>query len=153
MSAEQMRELILDLYSARKECKEYFEFYLDPNIEKLTETYMAKIQKEIYRTKRGYMVARFSHLRNFIKEYESYGPGADNVLKLMIDTFKLAVVIERHYYAKPAFVNGTIKLGQDILKYGDKHLLFDTAIKSVTEQLPVATLAVRNPLKEYIAQM
>ena len=37
MEAPQLREMILEAYSARKEIKEYFEFFLNPDIEHLLD--------------------------------------------------------------------------------------------------------------------
>ena len=39
MSASQLRHLILETYEARKEFKEYFEFFLNPDAGKLREKY------------------------------------------------------------------------------------------------------------------
>lgn len=152
MDADQMRELILDLYAARPEAKAYFDFFLDPDVDKLTDRAKAAVNKELGRIKRGMLSARFSVIRKALKDYESFGPGADHVLRLMLDTLARAVAAERLYYAKPAFVNGTARLALDTLKYGDKHLLFDQAVEGVRQQLPLATFILRGPLKEALAQ-
>ena len=52
MDRGQLVDIILDLYSNRPEAKEYFEFFLNPDIEKLREKVITKAQKEIMRTKR-----------------------------------------------------------------------------------------------------
>ncbi len=49
MNAEQIAELVLDLYSARPEAKEYLEFYISPNIDKKLEKAKAAIDKELLR--------------------------------------------------------------------------------------------------------
>lgn len=45
MSAENLREVILELYDARPEAKEYLEYWVDPDIEKEMEKYQKKIHK------------------------------------------------------------------------------------------------------------
>ena len=153
MSEDQLRELVLDLYGARKDIKEYLDFFIDPDVPALTEKYVKLIAKEINRVKRGYLAARWLHIRRYLKEYESFGPGADKVMELMIAVLNSAVNLERRYYVKPTFINGTVKLASDLLKYGDRHLLFDTAVKAVTDAAASASFALRNPLKDLLNEM
>ena len=37
LERHQLEQMVLDAYAARKETKEYFEFFLNPDVEKLTE--------------------------------------------------------------------------------------------------------------------
>lgn len=153
MSEDQLRELVLDLYSARKDIKEYLDFFLDPDVPKLTEKFSKPILKEMSRVKRGYLATRWLHIRRYLRDYESFGPGADKVLELMMTVLHTAVVYERRYYVKPTFINGTVKLASDLLKYGDRHLLFDTAVKAVTDATAEASFALRNPLKDLLNEI
>ena len=133
LDAPQLRELILEVYEARKEAREYFEFFLAPDADKLYQRYVTLIDKELLRSKRGMLSARFTRVRAFIKDFASFGPGADYVLRLMQHTLSVAVVAERAYHTKPPFENGILRLAADTLTYADRHLLFDSALKSVTE--------------------
>ena len=153
MDAEQMRELVLDLYTARKDFKDYFEFFIDPDVEKLTEKYTLAIDKELHRQRRGYLATRFSTIRKTVKEYESYGIGADHVLRLMCHVLKTAVDNERCFYVKPAFMNGIEKTAADILKYGNKHLLFDAALAAVHEAATKASYVVRHRLHDMLEEL
>lgn len=45
MSQEELVEVICEIYDARKEAKEYFEYWLDPQPEKLVETVKKKLLK------------------------------------------------------------------------------------------------------------
>ena len=50
MTAGQIAELVLDLYAARPEAKEYLDFYVQPDIDKRLERAKSNIKKEINRT-------------------------------------------------------------------------------------------------------
>ncbi|MDO5394509.1 MAG: DUF6155 family protein [Bacteroidales bacterium] len=151
LSDTQLRELILDVYTARKEARDYFEFFLDPDVEKLTDKTWRLIEKEMGRSKRGYLACRFSHIMKMLKDYESFGPGADNVLSLMIRTFTLALFYEKTYLCKPAFQNGTARLYSRIMDFAEKHLLFDTTLSRTSESISQnASRIMRNRLKEIL---
>lgn len=95
LDREQLTEMILDAYSARKEIKEYFNFYLNPDPEKLSGKYFDVISKELKRTKRGgYSKARISFIRKQLKEFASFQPGADHEAHLMMKTIRLAMAVE-----------------------------------------------------------
>ena len=124
MDADQLRELILDVYSARKEAKEYFEFFLDPDVDKLRDKLWTVIEKELNRTKRRQLAARFSHITAQLKYFESMGIDAERVLGFMLRTLTLAVFLECRFYAAPSYVNGIVRLFGQTVKYADAHLLF-----------------------------
>ena len=39
LERHQLEQMILDAYAARKEIKEYFDFFLNPDVDKLIEKY------------------------------------------------------------------------------------------------------------------
>ena len=45
MSAEQISEMVLDLYAARSEAREYLDFFVSPDIEKKLEKSRSSIKK------------------------------------------------------------------------------------------------------------
>lgn len=151
MDADQLRELILDVYSAKKEAKEYFEFFLNPDVKKLTDKVALAIYKEINRSKHGTLVARFSVILNMIKEYESFGVDAEQVLRMMLTTLSLAVELERIYYSRPTFANGTVKLMFKTLEFADRHGYFDKAIVHVDNAIQVASSNLSLQMREVLA--
>ncbi len=93
LTAPQLVEVILDAYESRPEIKEYFEYYLNPDVVKLTDKYMRVIVKEFNRSKRHYSKARVSVVNKTLKQYRSFAPGADNEVKFILailDTMALA---------------------------------------------------------------
>ena len=47
MDKEQLIELILEVYAARKDAKEYFEFFLNPDVGKLLDKYELAVSKNL----------------------------------------------------------------------------------------------------------
>ena len=52
MTKENIIEMVLELYSARKEAKEYLEFYASPDEKGKLEEYKSIIREEFYPKKR-----------------------------------------------------------------------------------------------------
>lgn len=92
LTRDQVVEVVLDLYDARKEAKEYLEFYLSPDSEGLMEKSRLKI--------RGYFTARtgrplrrpkFGRCAKVIADYASLSPDSRCVAELMIYYTELGV--------------------------------------------------------------
>ena len=135
LDREQLVQLILDLYSARKEAKAYFDFFVDPDITKLTEKFRTEIDKEMMRGRYRKSTARISKVRTFIRDYSSYGIGAEAVIELMIYALKVGLHVERIKYVSKTFISGITRLASDILKEGDKNAIFDSTLKLLEEAL------------------
>ena len=54
MKKEDIIEMVLDLYSARKEAKEYLEFYAEPDEKGKLEEYKARLSNLMYPTFRSF---------------------------------------------------------------------------------------------------
>lgn len=96
MTTDQLRAIILDAYDARTEFKDYFEFFLNPDVDRLLEKYRTKIVKEVYRTKWGKSKARVSVLKKAVKEFIGYRPGPEAVLDMLFLTLHLLGTAERY---------------------------------------------------------
>lgn len=89
LSPEQKDQLLLDLYSARKEAKEYLDFFVDPDIEKLVTATCNSITREVYRKgKHGYNKPRITEIRNLIKKVATLNPGPEYVIQIMVSTIQ-----------------------------------------------------------------
>lgn len=64
MSREQLEQIILDAYDAKREIKDYFEFFLNPDVNKLLDKQLAIVAKELSRVKWGTSRARVSIILN-----------------------------------------------------------------------------------------
>ncbi len=130
--AEQLRELVLNVYDASKEAKAYLEFFLNPDAEALLQKKVEEINKELRRTKRGsYSKARVSVIRKSIKEVESYGVGYSYVAKLMSTAIQLYMVNEKFVYYTATQENGLKRLVRDYLSLCTAHGEGLTAFETV----------------------
>lgn len=73
MSAEQLREVILDAYDAAPEIKQYLEYFLNPDEDKLMEAFCEFVKKEIHRNKRAQCKARVSVVKRELKKLQGFG--------------------------------------------------------------------------------
>lgn len=76
-------EMVLDLYDARKEAKEYLEYYLNPNEKEKLKEYKTIILNEFF-PKRGDRKCRFSVCRKAIADFRKLYPAPENLADLML---------------------------------------------------------------------
>ena len=132
----QLIEIILNAYSASKDTKEYFEFYLNPDIKALEEKYRALIIKEFKRTKYGHRSkARISFIRNCIKKFESFDPGPEYVMELYLFVIGQALLYERVVYFNPTLFKGFAQMVNSALKYADSEHSFSSFIEQLNQTI------------------
>ena len=78
-----LEELVMDLYSARKEAKEYLEYVIKPNDKGKLEEYREIITKEFFPS-RGESKMRFSVCRKAVSEFKSLDPAPEFLADLML---------------------------------------------------------------------
>lgn len=76
-------EMVLDLYDARKEAKEYLEYYLNPDEKEKLKEYKTIILNEFF-PKRGDRKCRFSVCRKAIADFRKVYPAPENLADLML---------------------------------------------------------------------
>lgn len=81
--AEELRQLILDLYAKSKEAKEILDFYSVPNLSAKIEEYKKPIYKEVYRRSRGVPKPRFSKIKPLLKRMKMLDVGDEAMGELM----------------------------------------------------------------------
>lgn len=120
MDRQQLVDIILDIYTARPEAKEYFEFFINPDIDKLTDKVIDKAKKEIARVKRGsYSRLRISKIKALDKYFASFNPGPDRVLDMKFRLFNLCVLQSSLSYYPPALLKSVSNMVLDLIKYAD----------------------------------
>lgn len=126
---EELVEVILNTYDSSKEAKEYFEFFINPDADKLLETKTQLIAKEISRTRRGgYSKFRISHIRSVIKGFASFGVTSEYVARLMSSTIAMLTGHYRYYHYTETQTKGLLKLVADYIMYCDAHGMLQTAL-------------------------
>lgn len=111
MDREQLVELLTEAYSARKEIKEYLDFFLNPDVEKLRAKYEISISKELDRVRRDrYCKARISFIKSKIKEFASFQPGFQAEMDLIFHTVSYAIAVESMLHFPETLVRGIASL-------------------------------------------
>ena len=128
LSREQLENMILDVYDARKEIKEYFEFFLNPDVDKLKEKYKVAISRELSRSKRGYSKARISVIKKLIKEFASFQPGFEAEIDLYYYAVSFAMLVETSLYCSDTLINGISILVVHMLDYADSNGIADKTL-------------------------
>lgn len=77
MSKDAIIEMVLELYSARKEAKEYLDFYVGPDEKGKLEEYKSIIHEEFYPKRRREPQARFLVCRKAVADFKKLKPSAD----------------------------------------------------------------------------
>ncbi len=142
MTREQIIQIVLDAYAARKEVREYFDFFIDPDVDKLMEKTIARIDKELMRGKHGRSTSRITLVRRAIKDFASFDPGAEYVMRVMLER-------EKYIYFKESFEKGTHKLVSDIIVYADAHAMVQNTMSSLHDMardMQLGTASFRNRL-------
>lgn len=86
LTKEQLSQIILDLYDARKEAKEYLEFFLHPNVDKVLAQQLALVEKEMRRQKWGRSRGRVTNIKKAVTELITLKPGDETVLEMLFKT-------------------------------------------------------------------
>lgn len=160
LDKQQLVDLVLDAYSARKEIKEYFEYFLNPDPEKLFEKFKLVIAKELDRAKRGiHSKARISFLRKQIKLFESFQPDAEWSLQLRLFIVAYAMLAEARLNFPTTLLEGIASIMTGTVDLADANGLFDHTLHRLENTLKdpgMGTLYFRNFLQlrltDHIAQ-
>ncbi len=97
MKKEDIIEMVLELYSARKEAKEYLEFYAAPDEKGKLEEYKAIIKEEFYPKRRREPQTRFSICRKAVADFKKFKPSADALAELMVSYMEWATMFTDDY--------------------------------------------------------
>ena len=91
-----LEEMLLDLYSAHKNVREYIEYTANPNDNALFEKCKEIIKNEFY-PKRGDGKMRFSVCRKAVSEFKAYNPAPELLADLMLCIPEYASEIAANY--------------------------------------------------------
>ena len=129
MEKDQLVELILEAYSARKEIKEYLEFFLNPDVGKLQAKYEIAVSKELNRVKRGGCCkARISYIKSLVKEFASFQPGFEAEMDMLFFTVSYAIAAESHLHFSETLMRGVASLVQMLIDIADTNLVIDKTV-------------------------
>ncbi len=151
LSPEEKDELLLDLYSARAEAKEYLDFFIDPDIDKLLDKTTKEIAKEINRrAKHNYLKPRVSRVRALIKKVATLNPGQEYVVELMVRAIDEAAKAGSGSWFSDAHDSAFARLLTDTIMLADKAGILAPTIEklnAIIDQMPVSVF--RNPASHF----
>ena len=84
MDKSEIIKMVFELYSARKEAKEYLDFYAEPNEDQKLEEYKHIIREEFYPSRNREPKTRFSVCRKALSDFKKLKPSEDSVAELMV---------------------------------------------------------------------
>lgn len=155
MSVSQIAGLVLDLYAARPEAKEYLDFYISPDIDRKLLKAKSAVDKELKRcARRGYPRPRMTRVRRIIRDIESLNPGAEYVIEIMLYSLEKTMILGAESWLNETTQRGAAKLLGDTIRYADKHGLIGLVLGSVRvriEKIPEDSFYSRN-LKELLSE-
>lgn len=133
MSHDQLAQIILDAYEVNAEVKEYFEFFLNPDVEKLFNKIDDGFRKELSKSKWGYSKAKSTVLKKLVKKFRGFNPPIDWIIKLKKTVILRIGATERYVDLKEPLFNFVKYEVKQLLLIGEKYRLFDTIMKSLGE--------------------
>ncbi len=100
LEKESLAQIILELYDARPEAKEYLEFWLNPDADAELQKYRKKIFKIFFISEgKPRKSPAFSEIKNFLKYFISLGIEPEKVADLMLyisETYRDWLSLRRH---------------------------------------------------------
>lgn len=91
MSKEEIIEMVIEMYDARKEAKEFLEYYANPNENGKLEAYKKIIRAEFYPEGHREPKTRFTVCRKAIADFKKLKPSADALSELMLSYMEYAI--------------------------------------------------------------
>lgn len=149
MDAAQMRQIILDAYDARRETKDYFEFFLNPDPQKLHDKSLAVAAKELGRNRWGSSKARVTVLKKIFNNFIGYNPGVEYVIRFAGDLLLAMADHERYLTVGSPFYRLTGYFINRIFEIADAALIADHAVDTVDRLM--RDPALTRPMRRAIA--
>ncbi len=133
MNDEQLRGIILDAYDARREFKEYFDFFLNPDIEKLREKYDKLFVKEAFRSKWGRSKARVSVFKKLQSQILGYKLGVEEEMKIRLRIIDLLGQMVHCHYTTETQTRFVTACAKDYIEFGNNNGVADVVLKDLNK--------------------
>lgn len=154
MSAPQLVDVILEAYAARPEIKEYFEYFLNPDVSRLFVKQMKEVNKELNRSKYRYSKARVSVINKAIKDFAAYNPGDDRIVNFIVSVIYNLAETEISVDFTDTHWSLVSKLVKQALATADNAGIIDRAVEPLSHFIynyndnVVATIGFRCAVKD-----
>ena len=153
LDRDQLAEVLLELYDARKDAREYLEYFVSPNENAMLEKYKAVILKEFFPAK-GRARTRTSVCKKAIKEFTTLHPSPRLIADLKMH---LVECIARYAVATRSWVKESVEntwrqTFDDALNYMYANDLLDESMERITKVLSTAK-GLRGPLRHVLPEV
>ena len=132
-TGEELVKVVLDVYDASKEAKQFLEYFLNPDPEALFEKKCALIEKELGRVKRGYCRARISVIKVAIKEFGAYGVGPEYMCRLMAYAVEQMALKFNYMHYTDAYIDSVYKFTGNYIYYANDNGLLTQAMDGIKQ--------------------
>lgn len=128
MDKDQLVSLVLNLYKAKLESKDYLDFFLNPDIDKRLKKAQASIDKAVYRSRRGVVKPKITQVKNAVNSISALDPGDEYVVDIMIYAFIQYCSAGMWGRMNDATIKSIMKHLTDTIVFADKCGLSDKAL-------------------------
>lgn len=133
LAAPRLRDLIVELYDARKEAREYLDFFVDPDIDKMRTRYRAAVIKEMSRVVRRHARPRMTRIRKLLKDFASFNAGDEYLGELMVLVAVMGCRVAGGSRLKDATQKALVKHVGETLAFIDAHELTERHLPRIIE--------------------
>lgn len=131
MSKEQLEILVLEAYAARKDIREYFDYFLNPDPESKYIKALSAVEKECARGKYGRCRARITAIRKAISDLASFQPGPEYEQRLRLAAISHLLDASRRTRMSDTLARGFARLITEYLEIADRQARFTPAVDSL----------------------
>lgn len=124
MTDDQLRQIIIDAYEARPETKEYFDFFVNPDVDKLMDKFQTKLHKEFGRTKWGRSKARTTVIKRAVNDVVTLNPGPTVIINTLLYALSELALTDKYVELNDAQKKLGVKLLSQIIEQADKAQIF-----------------------------
>ena len=112
-----LSNLILEIYSASKQAKEWLDFYVDPQEEDLYDTYCARICSVFFTIRGTKPAPSFTKCKSIIAQYKKCSPPAERIADIMIYCLECAVAASDERGFDFSFYNAVDNMGAQLVTH------------------------------------
>lgn len=120
LTKEQLIDLTLDAYAARREVKDFYDFFLKPDAQALQDKYLKIIEREIFRSKYQRMKCRVSVVKKALKDFASFDPGTEWVVETKVKSLLYLLQAVGAWYYTETIARFASALLTDIIITADR---------------------------------
>ncbi len=130
---DQLRGLILDIYSKYKDAKEYLDFFAEPDLDKVHEKYSLEINKEVNRIYHRSPAPRIQRIKASIKKFAMLEPGYESVAQLMVETVEQLIINGKGDKYSPGAMRGTASLLEQTCEFLERNDCLDSYLPRLSK--------------------